>query len=203
MIIKHRINNLFELKQVPESMGIEFDIRSYKDILVLGHDPLKKKYQSFDNYLKSVNGRFMVINIKEEGLEDFIVDKLVKFNIRNYFFLDQSYPFLLKKYNLIKGQSALRFSEFESIQTVKLIKKNFKKFKWIWVDSIFGSWSHLQNLNDLDLDNFKLCLVSPEVHGRNFISEIKQIEKKLGEIKISAVCTKNELFWNNYDFKNL
>ena len=43
----------------------------------------------------------MIINIKEEGLETTILRELNESNIKNFFFLDQSFPYLIKKSKLL------------------------------------------------------------------------------------------------------
>ena len=38
-IIIHRVNTVKELKKIPHNFGIEIDIRTYKDKIILNHEP--------------------------------------------------------------------------------------------------------------------------------------------------------------------
>ena len=58
------------------------------------HDPFNKG-QPLKTWLEHYDHRFLILNVKE-GLEEMIINLLEKFNINNYFFLDQSFPFLMK-----------------------------------------------------------------------------------------------------------
>jgi len=51
--------------------------------------------------------------------------------ISNYFFLDQSFPFLIKWAKLGEKRLAVRVSEYESIDTALTLQE---KAEWIWVD---------------------------------------------------------------------
>ena len=65
---------------------------------------------------------FLILNVKEEGLETSIIKYLNKYRIENYFFLDQSIPFLIKHSKLCNKQSAARVSEYESIESALRLK---------------------------------------------------------------------------------
>ena len=82
--------------------------------LVLGHDPLNKNYQDLSNFLKYVNGRSIIANIKSERIEEPFVNLLKNFHQIHYFFLDSSFSMIVNNGNL---NFASRFSEYESIQT--------------------------------------------------------------------------------------
>ena len=57
---------------------------------------------------------------------------------------------------------AVRVSDFESFDNVFKIKKNAR---WIWLE-IFRKIEISQNqINYLKKNNFKICLVSPELHN--------------------------------------
>ena len=54
-----------------------------------------------------------------------------KENIKEFFFLDQSFPFLVKTINSKEKRCAVRFSEYEDIKTAYNLRN---KIKWVWVD---------------------------------------------------------------------
>ena len=191
--IVHRVNKYSYLKEVPCEMGIEVDIRSNEDELIIHHDPFQKG-EKFKSWLHHFNHQILILNVKEEGLEKELIKLMHQFKIKNYFFLDQSFPFLLKYSELCNGRSAVRFSEYESIETVVSLK-NF--CNWVWLDCFSNlslSKKNYQILKDCD---FKVCLVSPELQGRFNKSEIFQFKSylKKNNIKLDAVCTKNPDIW--------
>ena len=54
--IAHRINTIKDLKKVPPKYGVEVDLRSQGQNLILNHDPFCPG-ESFENYLKAyING---------------------------------------------------------------------------------------------------------------------------------------------------
>ena len=93
--ILHRINTKELLKNTPIEFGIEVDIRSNNNKLIMHHDPFKDG-ELFEQWLNYYNHGTIILNVKEEGLEDPILKLMKKYSINNFFFLDQSFPFLRK-----------------------------------------------------------------------------------------------------------
>ena len=71
------------------------------------------------------------MNIKSERIEWNVLKLLKKYNINNYFFLDSSFPMIYQLSTTGEKNIALRFSEFEGLDTI--IKKK-DKVKWVWID---------------------------------------------------------------------
>ena len=86
---------------------------------------------------------------------------------------------------------AIRVSDFENINTALNMKN---KVKWIWLDCFKNYTFSIKNLKDLKKYNFKLCLVSPDLHGRNLKEKDKQFFKKLKKNKIipDMICIKKK-----------
>mgnify|MGYP001414641427 CR=1 FL=1 len=162
IIIYHRINSIKQLKKIPYKYGVEIDIRDYKNELILNHDPFKKG-DKFLEYLKHFKHKFLIINIKSEGIEKKIFDILKKKKINNFFFLDVSFPFIVKLYSKMSKKIALRVSDLESIQTVKKLKK---KSNWIWFDYFKKDEMKLQNIKTLKKMKFQICYVSHDLQNR-------------------------------------
>jgi hypothetical protein len=196
IVVKHRVNNVLDLKNLHSQFGVEVDLRSNNGVLVVSHDPIKNNhYHLFNNWIKSYRHNLLIINVKEDGLENMILETINKFNIKNYFFLDQAMPTIIKEKN-IQVRSSARISKFESIETIKLLGK---KIKWLWIDYYNSKW--INDLNEiLELKrkyNYKICLVSPELHNHNKKTTLnfkKKLESNL--INIDAVCTKYIDLWN-------
>ena len=192
-IIAHRKNTIEELSQTPTQFGIEVDIRSWEKELTIHHDPFAQG-EDFKEWLKHYQHQILILNVKEEGLEAQLIELMKEHNISNYFFLDQSFPFLVKWAKLGEKRLAVRVSEYESINTALSLKD---KVDWIWVDCFTHFPLSSEEAKQLKQANFKLCLVSPELQGRNAESEIPALKELLGTLGISvdAVCTKRPDLW--------
>ena len=112
--ICHRINTFKELNKIDKQFGVEIDIRDdhKSGKLILAHDPFLEG-DSFEEYLKNYKNNTLILNIKSERVELECLNLLEKYNIKNYFFLDSSFPMI---YLLNKGYKnnniACRFSEY-------------------------------------------------------------------------------------------
>ena len=191
--ITHRKNTLEGLLGVPTKYGVEIDIRSSAGQLVLHHDPFENG-ELLDNWLSFYNHGTLILNVKEEGLEPRLIALMNKHKIERYFFLDQSFPFLLKFWRQCKGRSAVRVSEYESINTALSLAG---KVKWVWVDC-FSKFPLLEDDYQLLVQaGFKICVVSPELQG--IVGDKKIIkfceEIRLHSFKLDAVCTKFPQIW--------
>ena len=157
------------------------------------HDPYKKGVL-LKEWLEFYDHSLLILNVKEDGLEEELLDLLNKKKIKNYFFLDQAMPSLIKYALLGERKCAIRISEFESLETVN----NFAgKLDWVWMDC-FTKFIITKDMEErLHESNFKICLVSPELQGRNAEKEIPSTLSflKQNKIEIDAVCTKKPDLW--------
>lgn len=193
LIISHRINTSASLLKTPVRFGVEIDIRSNENQLILQHDPFLPG-ETFSDWLKNYKHAFLILNVKEEGLEKAVTELLKKYGITNYFFLDQSFPFLIKSANQGETRCAVRYSEFESIDTVLSLSG---KVNWVWADCFTQYPLTKSSEEKLHQHQFKLCLVSPELQGRTEIEKTQHWLKE-NKINIDAVCTKNPTLWEHY-----
>ncbi len=195
-IIIHRCNTSKDLKLVNLAYGVEIDIRSYGGKLILHHDPYVQG-EDFNDWIKEYKHAQLILNVKEEGLEDKILKILTEHKVKNYFFLDQSFPFLIKYSNLGEKNCAARISEFESIETLINLQK---KIKWVWVDCFTKFPLSNSDIKILKKMSFNICIVSPELQKRdsnneilNFINEIRDLD-----LLPDAVCTKRPDLWEKF-----
>jgi hypothetical protein len=193
LYIAHRINDINQLKQTPSEMGVEIDIRSNGQDLILQHDPFTAGTKFYD-WLKCYKHQLIILNIKEEGLEERILSYLNEFNIKNYFFLDQSFPFLVKSARQGQKQSAVRVSEYESIKTVINLAR---QVNWVWIDYFTKFSLDPFEINELKQLDFKLCMVSPELQGYDPEIEISKLAHLFNssQIALDAICTKRPDIW--------
>ena len=192
-IILHRRNTIDQLISTPNNYGVEIDIRSFKDELIIQHDPFLKG-ENFKNWIKFYDHGTLILNIKEEGLEQKILMILKENNINSFFFLDQSIPMVLDTIRKGENRIALRVSEYESFENVIKLKENIK---WIWIDMFTEFPLSLEEYKELKKTKLKLCLVSPELQLLNN-QKISNLKKYFiqNNIIFDAVCTKKPSYWS-------
>ena len=194
LIICHRKNTIKQLIDTSTEYGVEIDVRSYNNKIILNHDPMING-EFLDKWIRKYNHKFLIINIKEEGLEKYIIKILKNKKIKDFFFLDQSFPFLIKTLNSNETRCAIRFSEYEDIKTINNLKK---KINWVWVDHFSKFPLNKSISNSLKKKNIKICIVSPEIVKKTSIQNLKKLKNSIQKknIHIDAVCTKNPEIWN-------
>lgn len=192
-LIAHRRNTCADLLATPHHYGVEVDIRSQGDHLIIHHDPFTEG-EAFDDWIAAYSHGTLILNVKEEGLEARLINLMAEHRIQDYFFLDQSFPFLVKWARAGERRCAVRVSEFESIETAMTLAG---KIDWVWVDCFTRFPVTADHAACLEDAGFKLCLVSPELQGRDPVQEIPEMAALLVErnIKAQAVCTKQPAMW--------
>ena len=192
-LISHRRNTIAQLRETPRHLGVEVDIRSIGSRLVIHHDALVEG-EDFDAWLANYAHGTLILNVKEEGLEQALGVRMAAAGIDDWFFLDQSFPFLIRSARAGERRCAVRVSEYESIDTALSLAG---RIDWCWVDCFTRfplDGAQARRLQDAGL---KLCLVSPELQGRDAEAQIPALRRLLaGEgIAAEAVCTKRPDLW--------
>jgi hypothetical protein len=184
--IAHRINTIEELKQLPTEVGVELDLRDRGDRLILQHDPFTDG-EDFEEYLKFYKHGTMILNIKSERVEFRVLELLKNSKVKSYFFLDSSFPMIYLLSKSTEKNIALRFSEFEGLDTILNMEN---KVEWVWVDCFSKLPLDIENFKILKNKGFKLCLVSPELQAQP--EKIKEYRYYLSQnhIDLDAICTK-------------
>lgn len=192
-LISHRRNTRAELAATPTRYGVEVDVRSRGPELIIHHDAFVDG-ESFDDWIAGYRHGTLILNVKEEGLEARLIELMRKHGIDDYFFLDQSFPFLVKWSKLGERRCAVRVSEFEAVETALTLAG---KVDWVWVDCFTRFPLEGADAQRLKAAGFKLCLVSPELQGRQAEAEIPQLIALLRQrgIDADAVCTKRPDLW--------
>lgn len=175
LIIRHRVNTVLGLKEIPADCGVEIDIRGDRGRLVLNHDPLEagKEYEDLDAFLAVFAARelpFVILNIKETGVEKSAMELCAKHGIgpERFALLDVEYPYLYKATRkLVPPVHSIfvRYSEAEPIEAVLAQMKDGQPLvDWVWID--------VPTKLPLDADTvaklkpFKTCVVCPHCWGR-------------------------------------
>ncbi len=196
-IFHHRINTSSQLVEIPPVDGVEIDIRSSGQDIILEHEPFKEG-QLLTQWLKHWQGQSLILNIKEEGIEERTLDALRAYPNLEYFFLDQSFPFLVRTINSGNKKTAVRVSDLESVDTALLMNCD-----WVWIDCFLGDWNFLPGVVRRLQDNGKkICLVSPELVRDNAMNELQLLQDILKDnnLFVQGVCTKLKALWDCHDF---
>ena len=192
-VIAHRRNTVAELEATPGHYGIEVDLRSQGERLVIHHDPFVDGVD-FELWMKFYRHGTLILNVKEEGLEARLIATMRRYAIDDWFFLDQSFPFLVKWSSNGERRCAVRVSEFETIDTALALAG---RIDWVWVDCFTRFPIDGTTARRLQCAGFRLCLVSPELQGRPAEREVPALRSLLRRegIVAEAVCTKRPDLW--------
>ena len=188
MIIAHRINELNEeiAKEVfSKADGIEFDIRDSNGEIIVQHDPYKSG-QLFREFITFFDpSKFYIVNVKSEGIETLALKLLEERGIYKFFLLDCSIPMMIKLSKNGERRLAVRFSEYESIETVLSMKE---LVEWVWVDC-FSKMPLTKEISNIFSNNgLKTCIVSPELQSQP--EKVSEYSSVLSKIHFNAVCCK-------------
>ena len=90
--IAHRVNTIAELAKLPDEYGVELDLRD--DLggrIYIQHNPFENG-EDFEEYLKRYHHGTMILNVKSERIEHRILEMIKCSDVREYFFLDSTFP---------------------------------------------------------------------------------------------------------------
>lgn len=168
--------------------GTETDVRDYKGKLVISHDIADEKSitlrEVFEIYNKYNCSLPLALNIKADGLQLKLKELLEEYKIKNYFVFDMSVPdgLVYLKSNI---KSFTRESEYEKVPSF------YDETCGIWLDEFQSHWINKKIIEKHIKNNKKICVVSPDLHKREYEKEwkdYKEIEKELG-IDNLMICT--------------
>lgn len=168
--------------------GTETDIRDYKGKLVISHNIADEECISvkemFKIYSKYDDTLPLALNIKADGLQVKLKELLEEYKIKDYFVFDMSIPDgLAYLKNNIKAFT--RESEYEKVPSF------YDEAYGIWLDEFQGHWITKEVIEKHIKNNKQICIVSPDLHKREYKEEwqhYKKIEKELG-IDNLMICT--------------
>ena len=191
-IYKHRINSKSALETIEPNYGVEIDLRTKSDALILAHDAFVQG-EIFEDWLSVWRGQPLILNVKEDALEEKILEVLKQHGVTDFFFLDQSYPSIRRVISMGITKVATRVSDYEDLATA--LKSGSD---WVWLDSFSGSWEYLMEATmAIEGNGQKSCLVSPELQRKGSDAELEGLKTLIreNELLIDAVCTKKPESW--------
>jgi hypothetical protein len=184
--IAHRINTREELKNIPTEYGVEIDLRDKDNRLILQHDPFSDG-ENFDSWIKDYRHGTLILNVKNERIENRIQETLQRHAITDYFFLDCSVPMIYKLSECGETKIATRYSEIEPIESVIALKN---RISWAWIDCFTQLPPLTKAFHIFQKFGIKTCLVSPELQGRPQDIPVYKRFIEENHIPVTAICTK-------------
>ena len=171
-----------------QGFGIETDVRDLAGTLVISHDPPQGAEMTFERLLQ-IHSEYdaklwLAINIKADGLQKPLQKILCAYRISNYFVFDMSVPDLLG-YIQAGLCTFTRESEYEKELA------GYNQVQGVWLDEFHGHWIAEDIVFRHVTEQKKVCIVSPELHGRSYMNEwteYKRIKIKNGLDSI-MLCT--------------
>lgn len=188
-IYQHRVNTVESLAAVPEDRGVEFDLRSDGDRVIVTHDPFTDG-PSIEEFFPRLDGRACIFNAKCEGIEARVLDVARRHGIDDFFFLDLSVPAAVALARKGEHRIAVRYSEYEPVEAVQLWRG---LAQWVWVDCFTRYPADDEDWEQVT-ESFRVCLVSPELHGHGG-ETAAQVRAGLAGRRYHAVCTKRPELW--------
>ncbi len=177
----------------PIEFGVEVDLRSDGSDVIVHHEPFVRG-PLFSEWVDHYSHQGLILNVKEEGLEVAIGKILQDRGIADFFFLDQSFPFLMRTVNAGDRRAAVRVSDIESQETALALAG---ELDWCWIDGLRQLAGEGVDMPGLQASGFSLCLASPELHGGRPEELIPKVRARLSQrqVQVDAVCTKRPDLW--------
>ncbi|HBO6962624.1 TPA: phosphodiesterase [Pseudomonas aeruginosa] len=141
--------------------GTETDVRDLGGQLVISHDMPTGTEMSLDALLMIMGGRNLplAINIKADGLAAAVKEKFERAGHTNWFVFDMAVPDM-RSYLQQGVATYTRLSEVEPSPAW------INQAAGIWLDGFEGEWYSNAEIEALLAQGLKVCVVSPELHGR-------------------------------------
>ena len=189
-VYRHRINTLEALASLPADVGLEFDLRSSGNDVLITHDPFTTG-PTIEEFFPKIGARPCIFNVKCEGIEERVGKLAAAHGISDYFFLDCSVPAAVKLTRAGERRFAVRYSEMEP-KAAALAWAG--KAEWLWVDC-FKSFPG-DDADWLELGKqFRICLVSPELQGHD-AETFSRLRAQIAHRQFDAICTKDPSRWS-------
>lgn len=203
MIFLHRQNKNVNSK----ALGIEIDVRSGQTGIMVCHEVanIAQTHWDLKYFVNQFKNKKVIVNIKESGIEEEVIEILNKHKV-DYYFLDSQIPDIIrlaKKYPNISSKFIIRISNYESINNslLEFIKPDYVWIDWFKFDNFNIEeykkyyYDTIEAINNLGL-SISPILVSPELYDLNYYTISEELSK---EIFPENVCSKTLDLWKTYD----
>jgi len=163
--------------------GTETDVRDHHGQLVISHDMPKGCELPLTGLIDRLNHRHLplAINIKADGLVAPLTQFMKTAGVHDWFVFDMSIPDM-RSYLQAGAPVFARMSEVEKNPAY------FQETIGIWLDAFSSIWYTCDDVLALLKHGKRVCVVSPELHGREF-SSLWQMLLPLSKETQLMICT--------------
>lgn len=168
--------------------GVETDLRDYREKLVISHNIAKEDCVDVETffrlYHKYNSKAVLALNVKADGIQFLLEPLLKKYDIVNYFLFDMSIP-----ESVVYADRKLCFYTRHSDIEGECVL--YDKAAGVWLDTFYDeNWLTEKIVMQHLLQNTKVCIVSPELHGYDYMKVWKMMrETGLYKNELVALCT--------------
>ena len=141
--------------------GTETDVRDLAGALVISHDMPRGDEMSLTDFLALHAGRGLplAMNIKADGLAQPLRDAMRRHAVPDWFAFDMSVPDM-------RAHLRLGNPVFTRLSEVERQPVWFEQACGVWLDGFESTWFGTADITDLLRAGKRVCVVSPELHGR-------------------------------------
>lgn len=143
--------------------GTETDVRDFNGDLVISHDiPVGVEMGLIDflSLLDGSDGLTIALNIKSDGLACRLANIMSGFPGVDWFVFDMSVPD--QRAHISEGNPV-----FTRLSEVERLPVWVSESAGVWLDAFYGEWYDNDLIQALLNQGKRVCIVSPELHGRN------------------------------------
>lgn len=161
---------------IDRGLGVETDVRDLDGRLVISHDPpTQAAHADLDAFLAhcaaTPQAGCLALNIKADGLQTRLQERLAAHGLSHYFVFDMSVPDLLG-WRRLGLPYAVRLSEFEDGGPL------LEAARFVWLDAFErDDWYPHTLVPSLLAQGKTVALVSPELHGRPHAAAWQRIKR--------------------------
>lgn len=160
--------------------GTETDVRDYAGRLVVSHDPAQDDAMPWDDLLNLFDGTGLplAVNVKADGLA-FLLARAFERRAISWFAFDMSGPEMVR----FAAAGLPFYTRHSDVEPEPIL---YAQASGVWLDAFHGDWfDHSTVARHLDAGK-SVCIVSPELHGREPQRLWAQLSNLKGEV---TLCT--------------
>ncbi|MCA5972265.1 MULTISPECIES: phosphodiesterase [Pseudomonas] len=141
--------------------GTETDVRDVAGQLVISHDMPAGGELTLNGLLDIMAGRNLplAINVKADGLAQALAATFARYGHTNWFTFDMAVPDMRSYLNA-------NLTTYTRLSDVEPSPAWLEQAAGVWLDGFEGEWFSNQVIGDLLSLGKRICVVSPELHGR-------------------------------------
>lgn len=142
--------------------GTETDIRDSNGSLVISHDMPNGSEMTLVDFLQILDNRNLplALNIKADGLVCSLREAMQTTGLNNWFLFDMAIPDM-RAYLQAGVPVFTRMSEVERVPVW------LEQSAGVWLDAFSDFWYDINHIEALLRIGKRVCVVSPELHGRD------------------------------------